>query len=312
MAQLTEIGGIDKFNCSGDPTKLATRWLKWLRSFELYAEGKGVTDNRQKKSLLLHCGGIEMQDIFFTFEIPDPGEEIDMNFQHDELAIRDVDSERKGKGKLYTDEKRKVCESDLKTGDLVLLKQKPENKLMPNFETNPYRVISKYGSAVTVENNNGVRYKRNSTHVKKFIEKLNTTQSGNNSFQSVNVPTGAHSDSVFDYNSLDDIIEDDSIVRFDNNVNRKNQNIVQNRDNQNRNVSENYKSANVKSSQKCKTPNKTVSNKITKETNSVSQTTNSNIGNNNSTDQNSEIQINTRPTRLKRMPDRYTDYKMDK
>ncbi|ESP04438.1 hypothetical protein LOTGIDRAFT_170831 [Lottia gigantea] len=142
---------------------------------------------------------------------------MDMNYQHDELAIRDVDSERKGKGKLYTDEKRKACESDLKTGDLVLLKQKPENKLMPNFETNPYRVISKYGNAVTVENNNGVRYKRNSTHVKKFIEKLNTTQSGNNSFQSVNVPTSAHSDSVFDYNSLDDIIEDDSIVHFDNN-----------------------------------------------------------------------------------------------
>ncbi|XP_038060004.1 uncharacterized protein K02A2.6-like [Patiria miniata] len=41
-------------------------WKKWLRSFELYVTGKGVTDVEQRKALLLHCAGVAVQDIFYS------------------------------------------------------------------------------------------------------------------------------------------------------------------------------------------------------------------------------------------------------
>lgn len=70
----TDLGGIPNFDCLSDPTTLSTRWRKWKRSFELFVEGKGVENPAQKKALLLHCGGIQMQDIFFTLSVPEPEE----------------------------------------------------------------------------------------------------------------------------------------------------------------------------------------------------------------------------------------------
>jgi hypothetical protein len=48
--------------------KLGQTWQRWHRSFELYATGKGVTGEKQKKALLLHCAGLDVQDIYFTLE----------------------------------------------------------------------------------------------------------------------------------------------------------------------------------------------------------------------------------------------------
>ena len=45
-----------------------------MRSFELrtvYAEGRNITKDRQKRSLMLHCAGNAVQDIFFTLKIED-------------------------------------------------------------------------------------------------------------------------------------------------------------------------------------------------------------------------------------------------
>ena len=45
-------------------------WLNgsrpWLRAFELLATGKGVKNVDQKKALLLHTAGLNVQDIYFT------------------------------------------------------------------------------------------------------------------------------------------------------------------------------------------------------------------------------------------------------
>ena len=45
-------------------------WLNgsrlWLRAFELFATGKGVKNVDQKKALLLHTAGLNVQDIYFT------------------------------------------------------------------------------------------------------------------------------------------------------------------------------------------------------------------------------------------------------
>ena len=66
MAARIEINPVGNFDVHGD--KLGQTWQRWHRSFELYATGKDVTDEKQKKTLLLHCAGLDVQDIYFTLE----------------------------------------------------------------------------------------------------------------------------------------------------------------------------------------------------------------------------------------------------
>ena len=97
-------------------------------------------------------------------------------FPVDDQEVRDRDSEAKEKGKLYADEKRCARESDVKEGDKVLLRQDRKNKLTPTFRPEPYHVLDKTGNSVVVESPDGVQYKRNSTHVKKFLERSNALE----------------------------------------------------------------------------------------------------------------------------------------
>lgn len=71
MAAIHDISPISCFDL-GDRATLGFRWKRWLRSFELYADGKGIQNAGQKKALLLHSAGLEVQDIFYTLECPDP------------------------------------------------------------------------------------------------------------------------------------------------------------------------------------------------------------------------------------------------
>lgn len=78
MAQLinTDLGGIPNFDCEGEPTTVGARWQKWKRAFQLFVASKGIENAAQKKALLLHCGGMKMQDIYFTFPAArDPGQD---------------------------------------------------------------------------------------------------------------------------------------------------------------------------------------------------------------------------------------------
>lgn len=61
-----ELNGVAKFETEGDATRLHQTWERWVQSFELFAMGKGVKNIEQKKALLLHCAGQNVQDIFFT------------------------------------------------------------------------------------------------------------------------------------------------------------------------------------------------------------------------------------------------------
>ena len=75
VAITTDLGGITNFDIHGDRTTVGARWKKWKRSFKLFVVGKGVQDATQKKALLLHCGGPQMQDVYYTFpEAREPGE----------------------------------------------------------------------------------------------------------------------------------------------------------------------------------------------------------------------------------------------
>ena len=55
------------FRRRDDPTNLAVRWKHWKRSFNLYLTAKGVTNDQQRVALLLHTGGAELQELYFTF-----------------------------------------------------------------------------------------------------------------------------------------------------------------------------------------------------------------------------------------------------
>ncbi|MEW8548477.1 MAG: DDE-type integrase/transposase/recombinase, partial [Candidatus Thiodiazotropha sp.] len=84
--------------------------------------------------------------------------------------LRDTDAMNKVKNKLYVDEKRGARESDLETGGKVLVKKERKNKMDTPFVPVPYKLIDKHGNSCTVESPEGVQYKRNSTHVKRYEE----------------------------------------------------------------------------------------------------------------------------------------------
>lgn len=50
----------------------------------------------------------------------------------------------------YADEKRRARDSDLEPDDLVLLKQRKENKLSSTFGALPYIVSKKHGNEVII------------------------------------------------------------------------------------------------------------------------------------------------------------------
>ena len=63
-----------KFDCHSDPATLGPHWKRWLTSFELFADGKGLIINettnantRQgRRAMLLHLAGPDVQEIFST------------------------------------------------------------------------------------------------------------------------------------------------------------------------------------------------------------------------------------------------------
>lgn len=61
-----EIRGLHFFYPKGEPNSLSVRWKRWKRAFNLYVASKGVTNEKQKVALLLHSGGMELQEVFYT------------------------------------------------------------------------------------------------------------------------------------------------------------------------------------------------------------------------------------------------------
>ena len=61
-----QVGGLEPFNTKGEAQNLSQRWKKWKRAFNLYVTGKGVSNDAQKRALLLHVAGMDVQEIYFT------------------------------------------------------------------------------------------------------------------------------------------------------------------------------------------------------------------------------------------------------
>lgn len=54
------------FNPNIEMHNIGTRWTRWVRSFTLFVTGKGIADPEQKKALLLHTAGVDVQDVYFS------------------------------------------------------------------------------------------------------------------------------------------------------------------------------------------------------------------------------------------------------
>jgi len=76
------------FDCVESVVNIGARWRRWRRAFEYYIEARGTTEPAQKKALLLHTAGINVQDIFETLTLAEAGERDDEY----SLAIRALDN----------------------------------------------------------------------------------------------------------------------------------------------------------------------------------------------------------------------------
>ena len=79
---------------------------------------------------------------------------------------RENDAQSKVKNKSYADEKRAAKEPDIQVGDSVLMRKEKKGKLDANYSKETHVVVSKQGSEVTCENQQGKTIRRNSTFVK--------------------------------------------------------------------------------------------------------------------------------------------------
>ena len=71
--KIEDLSSIKSFDPHGDPSNVGRRWRRWLKSFCLYADSKGLiiqtdsADNKvQRRALLLHSAGEDVQEIFET------------------------------------------------------------------------------------------------------------------------------------------------------------------------------------------------------------------------------------------------------
>ena len=86
-----------------------------------------------------------------------------------QLLLKERDARAKLRQKEYADRTRAAKFSEIEEGDQVLLKQARENKLSPNYEPDPYKVVHKDGNAVLLEDTNGNNKMWNIAHTKKFV-----------------------------------------------------------------------------------------------------------------------------------------------
>ena len=62
MASKVDLQPLQQFDPTSDPTSLSQRWKGWKRRFETYLEALKITDDKQKRALLLYQAGQETQE----------------------------------------------------------------------------------------------------------------------------------------------------------------------------------------------------------------------------------------------------------
>ena len=67
MAKALSVPPPNNFTIAGESVSaLSQKWTTWLSRFNIYAAAAGISDDSQKRSLLLHIAGPEVQEVFDT------------------------------------------------------------------------------------------------------------------------------------------------------------------------------------------------------------------------------------------------------
>ena len=67
------VSPVPPFDPHGDVTAVYQKWQRWVKGFEIFADAAGCKDAVQRRQLLLHSAGADVQDIFFTID-PEPAD----------------------------------------------------------------------------------------------------------------------------------------------------------------------------------------------------------------------------------------------
>ena len=68
MSKILEILAVVAFNCNIDGN-LAFEWEKWKKRFQYYVAAAGMSDNKEKRAVLLNLIGPARQEIFNTLSL---------------------------------------------------------------------------------------------------------------------------------------------------------------------------------------------------------------------------------------------------
>jgi hypothetical protein len=69
MATRVDLPPLPPFDPTCDQTSVSQRWKTWTKRFETYLIATNITDDRQKRAMLLYQAGPDTQDIFDTLEL---------------------------------------------------------------------------------------------------------------------------------------------------------------------------------------------------------------------------------------------------
>ncbi|XP_055633382.1 uncharacterized protein K02A2.6-like [Toxorhynchites rutilus septentrionalis] len=83
-------------------------------------------------------------------------------------GVRDSDAMKKIQGKIYADQRRNARTSDIKVGDIVMVRNFNNGKLEPMFKLEKCKVMHKSGNDTVVEGEEGVTLRRSVTHLRKW------------------------------------------------------------------------------------------------------------------------------------------------
>ena len=66
MATRVDLPPLPQFDPLSDQSSLSQRWKSWTKRFETYLVAANITDDQQKRAMLLYQAGSATQDIFET------------------------------------------------------------------------------------------------------------------------------------------------------------------------------------------------------------------------------------------------------
>ncbi|KAJ8913331.1 hypothetical protein NQ315_013302, partial [Exocentrus adspersus] len=90
MANLTTV---EQFDCNGDPSSLGIRWEKWKRALQIYLFASNINNSKVKRAVLLHSGGLGLQEIFYNIPGANVDDSLEENKDKDvfDIALQKLD-----------------------------------------------------------------------------------------------------------------------------------------------------------------------------------------------------------------------------